>query len=136
LGDVPEWVEDAVRWAIAEGIATGYPNNTFRPNLDITRAQVVRMKYRLAGSPDVSGLPPHGFPDSSGWFDDALTWAANSDLPLPLITGYPNNTFRPNLSITRAQVARMDYRLAITPEAWADPDEAPDTLPFRASLGN
>ena len=132
FSDVPPWVEDAVRWAAGEDIATGYDDGTFRPNEPITRAAVVRMKYRLAGSPAVAGLPAHGFSDVPGWVQDAVTWAADTGNPLPLITGYADATFRPGLDISRAQVARMDYRLAITPDAWQDPGAAPPTLPFVA----
>ena len=128
--DVPGWVEDAVRWAKANTIATGITPTTFVPNDPITRAQVVRMKYRLAGEPAVVSLPLHGFSDVPPWVEDAVRWGANTDNPLPLLTGYDNGTFRPNLDITRAQVVRMDYRLAITPAAWDDPGTAPATLPF------
>ena len=131
--DVPPWVEDAVRWAKGEGIATGITPTTFVPNDPITRAEVVRMKYRFAGSPPVAVLPAHPFTDVPAWVQDAVRWAANTNNPLPLATGITPTLFKPNDSITRAQVARMDYRLAITPAAWADPDQAPDTMPFRPS---
>jgi hypothetical protein len=131
LTGVPAWVGRAVRWATGEDIVTGYPDGTFRASRPVTRAEVVRMKYRLAGSPDVSGLPPHGFPDARAWFEEALRWAANTDNPLPLVTGYGDGTFRPRRPITRAQVVRMDYRLALTPQAWDDPDQAPSTVPFQ-----
>ena len=114
FSDVPSWVDDAVDWAAFWDIATGYPNGTFRPDLDITRAQVVRMLYRLAGEPDVSGLPDHPFTDVPPWVEDAVKWAAHDPdgagpLP-PLINGYSDNTFRPDISISRGQVIRMLYR--------------------------
>jgi len=132
--DVPVWVEDAVRWAKSEGIADGITATTFVPNAPITRAQVVRMKYRLAESPEVSGLPAHPFSDVPAWVQDAVRWAADTDNPLPLVTGITATTFRPNDDITRAQVARMDYRLALTPEVWDDADGAPLAMIFASSL--
>jgi len=128
--DVPGWVDEAVQWAYAEGIATGITPTTFVPNDPITRGQVVRMVYRVAGSADPSGLPPHPFTDVPGWVTDAVAWAADSGYPLPLVTGITPTTFRPNDDITRAQVARMVYRLAITPDAWAGP--VPYTVPANA----
>jgi hypothetical protein len=129
--DVPAWVEDAVRWASAEQIVTGITPTTFVPGDPITRAQVVRMKYRFAGSPDVGGYPDHPFVDVPAWVEDAVTWAANTDFPLPLVTGITPTTFEPTDDITRNQVVRMDWRLGITPGAWDEPDEAPDSMPFR-----
>lgn len=133
--DVPGWVEDAVRWAKGEGIATGITPTTFKANDPITRAQVVRMKYRFAGSPPVGALPAHPFTDVPAWAQESVRWAASTTNPLPLVTGITPTTFRPDDPITRGQVARMDYRLAITPAAWADPDTAPLTMPFRSSPG-
>jgi hypothetical protein len=130
--DVPPWVEDAVRWAKGEGIVDGVTPTTYAPDDPITRAQVVRMKYRIAGSPDVTGIDPHPFTDVPAWVEDAVTWAANPDNALPLVTGITATTFEPRDDITRGQVARMDWRLAITPDAWTDPDEAPRAMVFQA----
>ena len=129
--DVPAWVDDAVTWAYDEGIVTGVTPTTFVPNDPITRAQVVRMKYRFAGSPSVTGYPAHPFTDVPAWVEEAVTWAANTDFPLPLVTGITPTTFEPSDDITRNQVARMDWRLGITPEAWEDTGDAPYTMPFR-----
>jgi len=79
-------------------------------------------------------VPEHGFSDVPVWVQDAVRWAANTNNPLPLATGITPTLFEPNDPITRGQVARMDYRLAITPAAWVDPDLAPLPLPFRPSL--
>lgn len=120
FSDVPAWVEDAVRWIRFFDYASGYANGTFRPSLNISRGQVVRMLYRLAGSPDVSALPPHGLSDVPAWVEDAVRWAvADPDGPGPLepvFSGYANGTFRPKLSITRAQVTRALYRFASLPD--------------------
>lgn len=125
--DVPAWVDQAVTWAKAENIMTGITPTLFKPNDPITRAQVVRAKYRLAGEPDVSALPAHPFTDVPAWVTDAVRWAAANSL----VTGITPTLFKPNDPITRGQVARTDYRLAINPDAWDDPDTAPPTLPFR-----
>jgi hypothetical protein len=120
LSDVPPWVEDAVTWAAhdpdgdgpLEPVIAGFRDGTFRPDDPITRAQVVRLLYRHAGSPEVGGLPPHGLGDVPPWVEDAVRWAVNdpSGPGLPVMTGYPDDTFRPDLAITRAAVTRALYR--------------------------
>jgi hypothetical protein len=59
FSDVPAWVQNAVRWAAhdpdgsgpARSVVGGYPNSTFRPNHNITRAQLTRSLFNLAGQP-------------------------------------------------------------------------------------
>jgi hypothetical protein len=130
--DVPRWVEGAVRWAYGEGIVTGETPTLFKPIDPITRGQVVRMLYRIAGSPDVTGIDPPPFDDVPNWVADAIQWAANPDNPLPIMTGETPTQFNAEEPILRGQVARAVWRLAITPAAWADPGAAPDTVPFVA----
>ena len=121
FSDVPPWVTDAVDWAFCGTYMTGYDDGTFRPDLPITRAQVARLLYRVAGSPDVTGLPHHGFSDVPGWVNDAVTWLADNDY----MTGYPDNTFRPNIPISRGQVTRATYRVQGSPGG-APPNGYPD----------
>jgi predicted outer membrane repeat protein len=118
FSDVPAWVEDAVRWIAYVGVADGFPDGTYGPDLDISRAQVVRMLYRMAGSPSVSGLPAHGLSDVPRWVQDAVRWAAHDPAgpTPPIMAGFPDDTFRPDLSITRAQVVRSLCRMAGAPD--------------------
>ena len=106
----------------AQGFMTGYKedvgdptDDTFRGDLSITRGQSIRVLYRLAGSPDVSGLPDHGLSDVKPWFEDAATWALHdpdgADLLERVATGYPDGTFRPNVEVTRAQFVRWLFRM-------------------------
>ena len=106
FGDTPPWVAAAVDWSWCRAFLTGYPDNTFRANLSITRAQVVRLLYRVAGSPAVSALPQHGLSDVPAWVGDAVRWAKGNDI----MTGYPDGTFRPNQPITRGQTIRAVFR--------------------------
>ena len=38
--------KSAIQWAAGEGITTGYPDGSFRPNAGCTRAHVVTFIYR------------------------------------------------------------------------------------------
>jgi hypothetical protein len=131
FSDVPAWVEDAVQWIAYVGVADGFPDGTYGPDLDISRAQVVRMLYRMAGSPSVSGLPAHGLSDVPAWVQDAVRWAVNDPAgpTPPIMAGFPDRTFRPNLSITRAQVVRSLYRLAGAPDVQSYPSHGLSDVP-------
>ena len=113
FGDTPAWVRDAVDWHWCRGFMTGYPDNTFRADLSITRAQLVRMLYREAGSPRVDELPPHGLSDVPAWVERAVRWAKGNN---NIMTGYPDGTFRPNQPITRGQTVRAVHRSNGSPD--------------------
>ncbi len=98
FSDVPEWVEDPVRWITTEGYARGFPNGTFRPNADINRGEVTNMLWRIAGSP--MGHPAHGLSDVPGWLTNAVNWASATAVVPP----YANRTFRPTVAMPRRQV--------------------------------
>ena len=106
FADVPAWVADAVDWAFCLGFVAGYPDNSFGPNLDITRGQLARLLYRAAGSPAVSALPPHRLSDVPAWLERPVRWLHAGHH----MTGYPDNTFRPNQPISRGQVTRAVFR--------------------------
>ena len=94
----------------AADIINGYPDNTFRPYRSVTRAQFITMLYNMCGSPDVSGYGYLAFKDASSIssaYEDAVLWGCLSGI----VSGYGDGTFRPNDSISRAQMATFAYRL-------------------------
>jgi len=98
-----------IGWAMANDITTGFPNETFRPNSSVTRAQFTAFLYRIAegGTPPVR--PELGFADmrQGDWHHNYIAWAYSEDI----VTGFSsNNTFRPNSPITREQLVLMLYR--------------------------
>ena len=90
------------------GIINGYADGTFRPNKIVTRAQFITMLYRAAGSPEAK--------NTSLKFDDADTIAKDFVTAVAwgvenkVISGYGDNTFRPDQNISRAQMATFMYR--------------------------
>ena len=55
------WAEETVDWAVAEGIVTGYPDGSFRPNAPVSEPEFLAMLIRAfpeAGTPDPSGNGP------------------------------------------------------------------------------
>jgi hypothetical protein len=47
FADVRPWVDGAVAWLSAEGLVTGWPDGTFRPDGPLSRAQAGRVLYRI-----------------------------------------------------------------------------------------
>ena len=90
------------------GIINGYNDGTFRPNKIVTRAQFITMLYRAAGSPEVKNTTLE-FNDADTIAKDfvtAVAWGVENKV----ISGYGDNTFRPDQNISRAQMATFMYR--------------------------
>ena len=99
-----QWYNNAVSTMTRAGIVNGYPDGTFRPNAPITRAEmakIIALFAKLDKSTD-------RFPDAVGhWAEAYIRLAAGNGW----IEGYPDGTFRPNQSITRAETVTMIDRV-------------------------
>jgi hypothetical protein len=93
-----------VGWLVCRGIVSGYPDGTFRPNSDTTRAQIVKMVALGEGWPLYAPQQPT-FTDSGpgDWHYLYIEAAAAHGV----VSGYPDGTFRPNNPVTRGQLCKM-----------------------------
>ena len=99
------WYSEAVAWAAARGIVSGYGNGLFGPGDNITREQLAVMLWRYAGSPAATDKELH-FTDAdkaSGYALEALRWAVENGI----LNGYGDGRLGPQGLATRAQVAQM-----------------------------
>lgn len=97
-----DWFYPAVRWAYGNGVVGGVSADSFDPNTPVTRAQMVLMLYRAAGSPEVSGSLTFRDSGSIGpEYADAVLWAQNNQVA----GGFEDGSFRPGDPVTRAQMA-------------------------------
>ncbi|HIT53446.1 MAG TPA: S-layer homology domain-containing protein [Candidatus Fimivicinus intestinavium] len=104
---------EAVKYVYQYGIMDGTAETTFSPNASMTRAQAVEALYRMAGSPDVSGLAEPFYDVAADTPSrDAIVWAYTSGIASGVITGA---LFCPNAAVSRAQLAAMLYRYAGSP---------------------
>lgn len=102
LSDVPGTTHAAaIVAAVGEGIASGFPDGTFRPGQRISRAQMATMlDAALDLEPSVSGeLPPDVNSDSVHAPAIAAIWEAG------ITQGRPDGTFAPGESVSRGHLA-------------------------------
>ena len=102
---------ESIQHVARNGIMTGFPDGTFRPNAQITRAQFAVMLGRIyeadGGIIPVNGT--HNFSDARGlWYSDYVAWA--SDNERRIIRGVSPIHFNPYGMITRAEMATMLFR--------------------------
>ena len=90
----------------------GYPDGTFGPGRNMTRAEVAQMFYALLLDKDVTITTSFSDVPADAWYADAVNTLAS----LGMVDGYPDGTFRPNASITRAEFCVIALAFAYTPE--------------------
>lgn len=96
------WAQDAIAFVVERGLFNGTSETKFSPDAPMTRAMLVTVLHRLAGSPTVTGGT--AFPDvpAGQWYTDAVAWASGRGIVNGTGTG-----FAPNGNITREQLAAM-----------------------------
>lgn len=116
FGDVyyDDYYFDSVLWAVDKKITAGTAPNTFSPDKVITRAEVVTMLWRAAGSP-APKFDWNPFTDVSAdaYYYNAVLWAVEKDVTV----GTTKTTFSPDELCTRAQVMTMLWRAKGSPLA-------------------
>ena len=107
--DIPtDWAKEGICFVIENGLMVGTTSTTFAPKDTLTRAMLVTVLYRMAGSPAVDA--PSGFTDVADgqWYSDAIAWAAANGI----VNGVGNNRFAPSEPVTREQLAAIFFRYA------------------------
>ena len=104
------WYADAVGWANAAGIVTGY-GKTYGALDVITRQDLVTILYRYAKTAgyDTDASAVLNFSDANdvaSYAADAMRWATS----IGLIRGYADGTIRPTAAASRAEVAAIMQR--------------------------
>jgi hypothetical protein len=107
LSDVSgHWAEPYINSAINKDIATGYSDGTFQPDKPVTRAEFASMMNKALGN---TGTVSMTFTDvsSSAWYYSDVSRAVAA----AYVSGYDNNSFKPNDPITREEAAVMISRI-------------------------
>lgn len=106
-----DWFFDGVKYAYEKHLFSGISDSLFAPDEPMTRAMLVTVLYRAAGSPDMS-KEIWGYPfedvDSESWYGAAVYWARMNDI----VKGISYEKFAPNDAITREQLAAILKRYA------------------------
>ena len=108
------YYEDAVDWAVENGITKGTDDIHFSPDGICTRAQAVTFLWRTAGSPkpETRAMPFTDVPVGSYYYD-AVLWAVENGIT----KGTSDTTFSPNMTCSRAQIVAFLWRSEKSPAA-------------------
>ncbi len=103
-----DWFYDSVREVYQRGLMQGVDATTFAPMQGATRATVVTILYRLAGSPATQADLAYADVSGDAWYAQAVRWAEEAGVAI----GYGDGRFGPEDPITREQLAVMLWRYA------------------------
>ncbi len=109
FGDVSasSWYADAVGFVVERALFNGTSENSFSPNMTMTRGMLVTVLHRLAGKPAAEANGK--FADvGESYYTDAVDWAVANGI----VTGVNDKQFAPNAQISREQMATILYRYA------------------------
>ncbi len=107
LSDIQgHWAERSIRDWVDRSFATGYPDGTFNPDNSITRAEFITLVNKSFGFHEKTQV---AFSDVSktDWFYEEIVKATAAGY----ITGYGDNTIRPDNAINRQEMAAVIFRL-------------------------
>lgn len=107
---------------------SGYPNNRFDPDCDMTRAEAAQMFYNLLLDKDVTITSGFDDVDRDAWYAKAVNTLAS----LGILNGVGNNLYAPERAITRADSPRSPCGLPI----WkpAERTSSPTSTRMRGSM--
>lgn len=89
--------------------ASGYEDGTFRPENNITRAELAAMIARLSYGGDLpDGMYDSSFPDvaDDAWYNKYIAYLEDKNV----LSGYEDGTFRPTNTITRGEISAVIAR--------------------------
>lgn len=90
-------------YALDHGFMHGYDNGMFDPYDPITRGQFVTFLHNMTGSPQVRSAAAFDDVDNSQYYGPAIRWARATGV----LSGYGDNTFRPEQPVTREELCAM-----------------------------
>lgn len=105
---VGAWYIPSVQHVYYTGLMNGVRDGEFVPKNPMTRAQLVTVLYRLAGSPEVEAECTFTDVKEGTFYYSAMLWAQENKL----VNGVTATTFGPSVKITREQLCVILFRYA------------------------
>ena len=103
LSDISNhWAKSQIESLIIQGVVTGYPDNTFKPDNTISRAEFITMTNRAFSFTSTTEMNYTDVP-ASEWYAPEIAKAKAAGY----IAGYDDGTMRPDAQISRQEVAKI-----------------------------
>ncbi|MBP9770832.1 S-layer homology domain-containing protein, partial [Candidatus Gracilibacteria bacterium] len=94
----------ASRYLSEKEVINGYTDGTFKPNQDITRAELLKIIFEgnktPTSNPNTNCFPDVGYQE---WYSKYICTAKNSKI----ISGYEDGNFKPNKTVNKAEALKI-----------------------------
>ncbi|WP_426451083.1 S-layer homology domain-containing protein [Paenibacillus sp. S-38] len=100
------WAQADIELLASKGLISGVTTSEFQPDRAITRAEFAALIVRSIELPSVTSSTYFTDVNASAWYAGTVASAVYADI----INGYEDNTFRPNDSATREELAAIIVR--------------------------
>ena len=113
--------QTAIEYLYANEVISGYPDNTYRPDNTVNRAELLKILVGGKGlSPSIDQYS-NCFPDvTNEWFAPYICYAKSSGW----VEGYPDGTFTPGLEVNKAEAIKM----LVNSQGYKLPSQVEDNL--------
>ena len=101
-------IHEAVDYMVGMGYMNGMSGTMFGPNVDLNRAMMVTILYRIAGSPAVDGTASFTDVPAGQFYTAPVAWAVEKGIT----NGLSASLFAPGKSLTRQELVTFLYRFA------------------------
>ena len=99
---------EAVDYMVANSYLYGMTETAFGPDVELSRAMMVAILYRVAGRPAVEGAPVFTDVSADAYYADAVIWASENGITY----GVSESLFAPHKSLSRQELVTFLYRFA------------------------
>ena len=106
--DASAWYAAGIRYALENGVMSGYGDGKFGPSDTTSRAMLAQILYNLEGRPAYGGAADFTDVNGADWYAAAIAWASGEGL----VGGYGDGLFGPQDMLTREQLVTILYRYA------------------------
>ena len=104
---LPE-IHSAVDYMVGMGYMNGMSQTAFGPNVELNRAMMVTILYRIAGAPAVEGAPAFTDVPANEFYTAPVVWAVENNIT----NGVSASLFAPGKQLTRQELVTFLYRFA------------------------
>ncbi|MTI83721.1 MAG: hypothetical protein FH756_07410 [Firmicutes bacterium] len=101
------WAQKSIEEWVNKGLVSGYPDGTFRPDQEVSRAEFVALANRAFGIKNAGTGIDFSDVSAGDWYNQEVGVANAAGY----INGYPDGSFRPKKPISRQEAASVLARL-------------------------
>lgn len=97
----------AIQWAKSTGVLQGYPDETFKPDRTVNRAEFLKIVLEAKGGNLATSSNDSGFRDmdEGAWYAPYVRYAKENGI----VQGYSDGTFKPEQAVNFAEALKMAY---------------------------